>query len=171
MQKDSEINLLLTDKERRYYMQIDLCATYNKPVLSVKVNYPGISKNEHVSLKVFDIMKDTIISHFWKTIILTQTIISEAGPSLFCVIDQEAASTKLQAISIENQHPLGRLVDLDVFDAKGQMLSRTRLGFPPRKCYLCEGPAHLCVRSKQHSEKDLKQYFLDTYNNFIRQSF
>ena len=52
---------------------------------------------------------------------------------------------------------LGRLFDIDVLDAGGKKLSREGLGLPPRKCLLCEQPAHACARSRTHTVMELTE--------------
>ncbi|MEY8292793.1 citrate lyase holo-[acyl-carrier protein] synthase [Carnobacteriaceae bacterium 52-44] len=56
-------------------------------------------------------------------------------------------------VNIEENHPLGRLFDLDVLmldqNNEVQGKSRTKLGLPVRRCFLCERPAKDCGRSRR----------------------
>ncbi|MEG2204776.1 MAG: citrate lyase holo-[acyl-carrier protein] synthase, partial [Oscillospiraceae bacterium] len=65
----------------------------------------------------------------------------------------EAAPLRLKALmcAIEDGGRLGRLFDIDVLTPEGEILSRTALEIPPRRCLLCERPAHECARSRAHS--------------------
>lgn len=64
-------------------------------------------------------------------------------------------AVKRGAVSIENSHPLGRLMDIDVFSPDGAPLSRAALGHAPRRCLLCGEMAHACGRSRAHSAAQL----------------
>jgi holo-ACP synthase len=70
------------------------------------------------------------------------------------------------AINIEDYHPLGRLVDIDVLDISNEPISRTTLGFPKRKCYLCLNEAHICVRTQAHSITDILNYIENTVKKY-----
>ncbi len=64
---------------------------------------------------------------------------------------------KKRMVFIEKHHPLGRFIDIDVY-TKTKAVSRTDLGLSPRKCILCDKPAHVCARSKNHSQKALLEH-------------
>ncbi|MDO4582106.1 MAG: citrate lyase holo-[acyl-carrier protein] synthase [Bacillota bacterium] len=63
----------------------------------------------------------------------------------------EALQLKQALLTVEDEHPLGRLFDIDVLTEQGRPVSRTESGHAPRLCLLCERPAHLCVRARTHS--------------------
>jgi Phosphoribosyl-dephospho-CoA transferase (holo-ACP synthetase) len=59
-------------------------------------------------------------------------------------------------ITLEQQHPLGRLFDLDVLQADGRSLSRREFDLPPRRCLICDELAAACGRSRRHSSEELQ---------------
>jgi holo-ACP synthase len=74
----------------------------------------------------------------------------ETGPEALYVIDVEAQLLKSATVELEDQHPLGRLWDLDVIAPRRGGLSRQELGSPARRCLVCERPAFACGRSRRH---------------------
>ena len=73
-------------------------------------------------------------------------------------------SLKKQAISLEETHPLGRLIDIDItLKNQSQSLSRGSL----RKCFLCENPAFVCGKNKTHKVEDLINYFNNTSKSYF----
>ena len=71
---------------------------------------------------------------------------------------------KEKMMKLEDEHPLGRLIDLDVYsNNKENSLSRDTL----RKCYLCDQPAFVCQKEKNHHIDELIFY----YNNEIEVYF
>ncbi len=75
---------------------------------------------------------------------------------------------KKYSIDLEETHPLGRLIDIDV-TLKGQTNSLSRGSL--RKCFLCDKPAFVCGKNRTHSLEELNKYFNDTskayFNNLI----
>jgi holo-ACP synthase len=77
------------------------------------------------------------------------------GPEAIYVVDVDAELLKAAAAELEDEHPLGRLWDLDVIAPGQRVLSRKQLGLPARRCLLCERPAFECGRTRRHSLKEL----------------
>jgi holo-ACP synthase CitX len=61
-----------------------------------------------------------------------------------------ASRIKLACVALEEQFPVTRLLDLDVYDASGNQLGRTELGLPPRRCLVCSHSAGECIRLRRH---------------------
>ena len=64
---------------------------------------------------------------------------------------------KKMMVDLEETHPLGRLFDIDVYDASGAAFGRSQLGAQVRRCLLCDGAAKVCGRSRQHSVEELQR--------------
>ncbi|NLA78449.1 MAG: hypothetical protein GX845_02740, partial [Erysipelothrix sp.] len=123
----------------------------NQALLIVSVNYPGAQKLNGLSLfvfyeylKTFDFKMDEIM-------------FNELGPVGIKLVD-DAYQSKREAIAFESYHPLGRLLDIDVFD-KGKMLDREAFNVPQRACLICGGDAKTCIVSKRHTFQEVKAAF------------
>ena len=121
-------------------------------VVSVKANVVGADK-----LIPF---ANLIVSHFscliykkwgYKPIILKN---SDGLCHIFSIV--KGNDLKDYTVSLEESHPLGRLVDIDV-TLKGEAAPASR-GFP-RRCFICDNPAFVCGRLKAHSQEDLLNFF------------
>ncbi len=66
----------------------------------------------------------------------------------------DAKKLKKHMLYLEDNHPLGRLVDLDVHTPKGP-LTRKQLNVTERRCFLCDKPATVCRRENNHDENEL----------------
>lgn len=62
----------------------------------------------------------------------------------------DASELKRETCSVEEEHFLGRLFDIDVYDGEGRQICRSELGLSERKCLLCERDARQCARSRAH---------------------
>ena len=88
------------------------------------------------------------------------------GPIFYVMVEEEPRALKTWAVKFEENHVLGRCLDLDVYDTWGQSISRQELGYPRRKCYLCEDYAQHCVRARQHSEQEVIEYIEERYGEY-----
>jgi len=84
----------------------------------------------------------------------------ETGFEGYFLFKAPALALKQKAVAIEDSHPLGRLMDLDVFScpepgAPVQAISRSALGLSERKCLLCDRPVRYCMRARTHTVQEL----------------
>lgn len=72
-------------------------------------------------------------------------------------MDLPAREVKRACCEIEDSHPHGRLMDIDVLSGGDRLsiLSRTEVGLPERRCLLCERPARECIRAGRHTTDEL----------------
>ena len=77
------------------------------------------------------------------------------GPAVFITINAEADMVKRLCVKAENTIPFGRILDIDVMDYEGKPIGRNDLSLPPRKCFICDNPAVLCVSRKLHTSEEI----------------
>lgn len=147
--KTREITLeeMLDQRERRMYAIEETKEKYpNHSIISYKLNIPGATKNNDDLLFAFQEglkkIKNAKVIKDWRT--------NPTGPEAILIYPKESNETKKDMILIEEEFPLGRLYDLDVLDS-----DRKTLGIAPRKCLLCDEPAHACSRSRKHDLEDV----------------
>ena len=73
-------------------------------------------------------------------------------------MDGALLDVKKACCEIENEHPFGRLLDLDVLEKVGERVvpvERERVGETPRKCLVCGRPARECMRAHAHPFDDI----------------
>ena len=68
----------------------------------------------------------------------------------------DAQALKRAAVEAENSMEAGRILDIDVLTAEGQ-LSRTCMGLPPRRCLVCGEGAKDCARAGRHDPSELRE--------------
>ena len=130
---------LLEARDRRSEKQLALVNEWpDKTLVCMTVVLPGPVKRDARSLKV-----------------------AEAGVKavreVFSPVRQELF-VKKACCEIENEHPYGRLLDLDVLEKVGERVvpvERERVGETPRKCLVCGRPARECMRAHAHLFDDI----------------
>lgn len=146
---------ILEAREERVDLQRELQKVYMKPLLVHRVNMPGQQKDTPLSQTIFNSVEAALKARFTGRIIAEKMLRSAEGPVMIRLLDGSPEVLKAEAMAVENEHPLGRFVDLDVYDLHGTSLSRNTAGHGPRLCYVCSRPAHVCARSQSHSLEEL----------------
>lgn len=146
-------------RETRIFRRRALKAQEGEILLQLSVNIPG---NQKTSPEITDIylaglamLRNEFAGEIQKTESFPHF---KTGPEAYLLVKGSLKEVKKRCCKLEKAHPSGRLWDLDVFDSKGQGISRRELGMPPRTCFLCGEPAHLCARSRRHSAAELQAF-------------
>lgn len=154
---------VLETRENRAKLQENLVKKFQRPVLAFKLNIPGPVKNNDVIVKVFEKGKQEIKSiiqqHQWK-LLYEKELNIKTGPEYFCVLDiDDAEILKIEMIKLE-ESSLGRIYDIDVLFEINNIISsidRTKVGYPARKCFICDKEAKECGRNRTHSVEEMQQ--------------
>lgn len=158
---------ILLARERRVEHQQELTLKYKLPLLVVRVNYPGLDRDNSITRSILDKIKGEVSIAFSEQIIYNELRFTAEGPIFIAMIKDRGTNIKEKAIAVEEQHPLGRLVDIDVYDSTGNGIGREELGYAMRKCYLCNDVAQCCVRARKHSQEDVIYYIITKYKEFL----
>ncbi|HBG33484.1 MAG TPA: citrate lyase holo-[acyl-carrier protein] synthase, partial [Acholeplasmataceae bacterium] len=159
------IDSILSSREQKL-IQIQNLLQSHELVISVKSNIPGSNKNiseAYLLVRLFHVELSKML--IFKKPSMTE---SADGPYFLIPIKHsDPKEMKMMMISIENTHPLGRFIDLDVHQHSDASISREDLGVPPRKCYLCEHDAHFCSRNQTHDIQDLVTYVKENVSAYL----
>ncbi|MBR1671417.1 MAG: citrate lyase holo-[Fretibacterium sp.] len=158
----TEVSLagMLECRERRAALQARLLAEYRCPLVSFSMNIPGPVKTNREIRAAFERGKTTLLESLSQQNLLIRAqeeshratgdelILAVAAPTAGGALHLKALTTQ-----IEEEHPLGRLFDMDVIDDRGIKLSRPVF----RKCLICGRQAQECARSRTHSVAELQE--------------
>lgn len=155
---------LLDAKENRSKTQKRLLKTFKKTLVCLSVNYVGDVKSNDITKTIFNQGARAIVDSF--TVGYYCINLLSTGEEGFFVVDYDATTAKKLVAKIETTHPLGRFMDIDVFDQDGAQISRQQINQPPRKCLLCERDARECYLLRSHTPKQLKDFIDDAVLDF-----
>lgn len=122
----------------------------NSIVISIGANIPGEDKNireAHLLMRLFlHVVKD----QYNDAICITDESLD--GPYALCVLNEkDSTKVKQKMMTIEESHPCGRFIDLDVHDRHhDHSISRLHIGSPARSCLICGDDVHVCRRLNRH---------------------
>ena len=182
------LNQLLESRDARAEHQKDLLGRFpGKSLLCLTVQLPGPEKRNEQSLAIAKAGVSAIRQAFQPDYEELRDL--ETGYEGYFLVSLPALEAKRKAVEVEDNHPLGRLMDIDVLHgvpeenyfsqgfAKNQFssagvkaISREEIGLAPRRCLLCENEVRYCMRAKTHTtselleriEQLLKEYELQT---------
>lgn len=150
---------LLQSRDNRYARQCALVREYpDKTLVCLTVVLPGSVKRDARSLKVAEAAVETVLEVLHPQVHELYDL--ETGYEGYFIIDGSPEDVKRSCCLIEDTHPYGRLMDLDVLEAEGDSvvpMSRERVGQEPRRCLVCDRPARECMRAHTHDYGEIVQ--------------
>ena len=141
---------VLENRELRQKKQWELCKKYTSSVLSLTINIPGAKKDSSDAKYIYETALQEI-ENFELEINEKSLTCKDTGYEALWAFQVDAQELKRLTCKVEESHPLGRFMDIDVIDKNRQILSRQI----PRKCYICEENAKVCARAQKHSIEEL----------------
>ncbi|HUT82986.1 MAG TPA: citrate lyase holo-[acyl-carrier protein] synthase [Candidatus Bathyarchaeia archaeon] len=159
---------ILDAKESRWNFQKELLTIYHQPIISFKFNIPSwpkisdeIQQAFYFSLTDFQTFLRKLNINF-KLLDQKTTVL---GPEAFFISSLNADELKQMAISFEEEHIIGRLIDIDILDISGSVIDRTI----KRRCFLCNKIAIDCMREQHHSQTELRDFFDHLVKNYLKE--
>ena len=110
---------------------------------------------------------DLLAARKW-TAQIHSCITPATGPEAILVIDCQAQALKQALSTLEDEHPLGRMWDMDVIGLDTGAISRAHLGLAPRLCLVCGEAAHACARSRAHPLEELVKVIEERVDGYLR---
>ena len=146
---DVGLQAILDAREARWLRRLELCR--RGTLLTLTMNVPGPDKNparwNNAHRTITAILTDDLRGH----LLHFEERETPAGAESCFVTDLPADGLKQYAVDMEETHPIGRLLDLDVMDREGTPVGRETLGLPPRLCLCCDREGRECARERRHS--------------------
>ncbi len=152
MQKD--LAIILNAREERAQYQQELINRFHAVLLSFALNIPGIKKYPGRYRVVHDIAYNAILEQLQnhnEDIVYQERQFLRTGDVGYILVKGQAEKIKNLMIDIEENHPLGRIFDIDVFDHDHEQISRAGIGGQKRSCMICGKNVTVCRRLKRHT--------------------
>lgn len=151
---EKSIKELLLAKDRRSELRLERLET-GCITLSFNLNIPGLPKSNEsfhsFFLTCLKELQDFLLSN--RIVIDKNSIHSQTDAAgdffLVDIIDSDYSASQIKELGedFEMNHPVGRLLDVDVVDEKGQPISSGKA----KTCFYCNNaPAVYCMRKQAH---------------------
>ena len=144
---------ILNAREARVRQQQQLLAAHRAPLLCFTMNIAGPVKTTPLIRRGFEEgLKQLDKQLPQENVLFREVQVLPTGCEAFFAVDLPARELKMLCTAIEEQHPLGRLFDMDVIDTDGRKLERQA----QRGCIVCGKPGRSCAASRAHSAEQLQ---------------
>ncbi len=161
---------MLAARDRRAQRQQTWLARWGLPLVSLTLVWPGPVKDsaagQRTMAAALEAFTQAARTFSW-SLPGHQVFMLPTGPEALWSVAAPADQVKRATVALEDQHPLGRLWDIDVFSPREGLLNRARFGHPGRRCLLCGEPAHACARSRRHPLPLLLQAIEDKIDDYF----
>ncbi|WP_157967514.1 citrate lyase holo-[acyl-carrier protein] synthase [Cohaesibacter intestini] len=168
-----DLQALLASRDARAARRASCLAKRRQPTITLTLVMPGPVKDSPLIRTIAEVARHETLAMLarrgWGYDIHFNTDLP-TGPESLYQVDGDAALLKRALVALEDNHPLGRLWDLDVHDADGQALSRSSVGDPPRRCLVCDADARACGRSRTHALDELWSKIETLYDQWLGQA-
>lgn len=148
---------ILAAREQRAFEKNRLLAQWSV-VVSLSFNLPGLPKSTPLTRAAFNDVAQAL-SHFLcahRCAFHLQPIgCDAAGEHALWVGTPPINATALKALTerFETKHPLGRLLDVDIYTQQGPIRSGKY-----KRCLVCDEPALVCMRTQNHPLATVRDY-------------
>ena len=157
---------ILQAREARARQQQALLEEYRVPLLCFTMNIAGPVKTTPLIRRGFEAglaLLDSRLPHEQLHYRKNQAL--PTGCEAVFAVDMPAQALKQLCADIEENHPLGRLFDMDVIGADGIKLERKA----QRGCIVCGAPGRFCAASRAHSVQQLQLVTTEILTRYFRQ--
>ncbi|MBQ5983001.1 MAG: citrate lyase holo-[Prevotella sp.] len=152
------LDMLLESREKRWQLQRQLIQKNpGLTLVCLTVIMPGNVKRNAQSMVVAHAAVEAIQEAFGQSIQWQREQDLSTGYEGYYLVDMSMIACKRLACEIEDNHPLGRLFDIDVINTHVEPVSRSVIGREGRKCLLCDHDARYCMRNHTHTRDELQQ--------------
>ena len=160
---------LLKSRDERHEHQLALLKEHpGSTLVCLTVVMPGSVKRNVQSLVAGHAGLDALRERFAGETVALKERDLDTGYEVYLLTGLPPLEAKKRACEIEEQHELGRLLDIDVLDEQGVPLSRELVGRDARRCLICDGDARCCMRSHAHTLEELQTRINEMIDAYVQ---
>lgn len=113
------ITEFLLDRDRRVlYQEHLLKENKDKTLVTIRINYPGIEKSNYITDNIVNTIYNEILTYYGKFIVFEDKYKNKEGIVAHFLFDLDFVNVKKEMINVEEEHILGRCLDIDVYTLK-----------------------------------------------------
>lgn len=170
----NELLKILEAREQRWQMRKQLAEKHHSCLVTVTPCVPAAFRTDEEFCKIFF----KLCTAFFDNLAdkgcrpnFEGYMQSDDGPAFFITTGTDAREVKRLCVEAEETTLGGRILDIDVMDRDGTPIDRGDIGLLPRKCFICENPAALCVSRRLHSASDISEHVKQMIEQITKDDF
>jgi holo-ACP synthase CitX len=162
---------LLASRDARRQREMQYLADYpDLTLLVLTIVVPGSEKRTAAAAVVAEAAMQALHQEFDTSIRHELIKDLNTGYEAFLLLDMGREEAKSRAIAIEDTHPLGRLMDIDIIGVDGIPLGRGVMNRSPRRCIICDNDARICMRAKSHTPAQIDAKISSLVNEYLQRN-
>lgn len=155
---DMEMLRVLDAREQRWNKRIEMAGQYGRTIVTITLCLPLSCRTSSEYTTLFPRLCAQVQQHLTQGGICgTEPVYIDGadGPACFMAMSGTPEAVKECCVQTEERFAGGRMLDVDVMDSHGTPIGRSELGLPPRRCFICDQPAAVCVSGRVHQPEDV----------------
>ncbi len=171
MNSQEILKKILKDREQRFSLRQAMIER-NLASVSLNFNIPNYPKSSVVLRKAFWYVQEELEHYFIAQRIhcvadAQEFLCSDCGDFYLQGVSYNCGDKELKSLleNFEEQHELGRLLDVDLMNANGELISSGKA----KKCFLCDEPAKECMKTQRHEPAEVLQYIDKKVTEYLAQ--
>jgi len=169
---DTIITKVLNAREKRAELR-NKFANNRQATISLTFNIPGYPKHNKLTDEAYQIVLDDLKRYLYANRIFIDTdnsvkLTDNAGHIFIASLPRNINLVSVKAITeqFEIQHPLNRIIDVDIFNEEAKPVSSLK----QKSCIICKNkPAVECMRLGNHSYLELQTVTFRKINDFVNE--
>lgn len=169
-----QVEDMMEAREKRACKQRELLERYRETLICFSMNIAGPIKNSDLIQESFSDGLEHIFSHLKMcgiSVLFHDENYEFTGNEAFIVVSGQEKEIKEMMVDIEENHPLGRLFDIDVLNSNGKKIDRQEVGRKVRKCLLCGKEVSQCASRRFHSVEELPKMTINMMQKYFFSKF
>lgn len=153
MEREVTLQELLDAREQRAERQRKWGETYGQTLVVLTMNIAGPVKRTALIEEGFSLGSRLLRKRLGDRLWHWEEYRRDTGCEGFYAVALPAEKVKAVTVELEENHPVGRLWDMDVLKPDGTKLERNA----PRTCLICGKPGAACARSRAHTVEQMRE--------------
>ncbi len=171
MSNEKILSQILKNREQRFALR-QAMTERNLASVSLNFNIPSYPKSSAALQKAFECVRKELEHYFIAQRIhcvadAQEFLCSDCGDFYLQGVSYNCGDKELKSLleSFEEQHELGRLLDVDLMNANGKLISSGK----GKKCFLCDESAKECMKAQRHEPAEVLQYIDKEVSEYLAQ--
>lgn len=155
---DDKLLRILDARESRWHQRKRMAAQYGQTLVTITLCLPHGCRTHPDYIALFPALCTQVRNCLGRegiALLEPHFLAGEDGPACLFSAKGEAVAIKRFCVEAEQTLPGGRMLDVDILSATGQPIGRSELGLPPRRCFVCQQPAAVCVSGALHPPEEV----------------
>lgn len=141
---------------------------FDLPVVAIRADLPLSMKGSYEEEIILRELEKAVKKSLGHKLLFEETYESGVTKEILFVVKGDAHTYKENAVFTEENHPLGRFSDIDIYECQEEFpISRLEMGYAPRECCICGDERTRCSTEKRHQDSDVAAYIRQEIESFL----